>query len=176
MLFGLAGSAIAFTTDFRLVLALRFLQGIGFAGTNPIVITSIADLYDGEAEATGQGLRFMSSGLSGAAVPLLAGTLVVVAWEYPFFLYALAVPVGMSVYRWFDESTSQPSTRSRDQARRSYFRSLFVLVGQRRVFALVLARGLMTTVFIGFLTYNSLIVVRLLDGTPVEAGLLLLVT
>lgn len=45
ILFGSAGSAIAFTTDFRVALGLRAIQGVGFAFTLPVIITSIRDLY-----------------------------------------------------------------------------------------------------------------------------------
>lgn len=172
-LFGVAGSAIALTTDYRLILGLRLLQGVGFAGTNPVIITSIADLYAGEREATGQGLRFMVSGLSGSVFPLFAGALVVLAWRFPFFLYALAVPVALAVYLWFDGQSSDSSNREHGTTDlRSYVRSLLELVRMRRVLAMVVARSLMATIFIGFLTYNSLIVVRLLGGTPVQAGFL----
>ena len=47
VVFGLAGSAIALTTEFRIALGLRLLQGVGFAGISPIIITSIGDLYAG---------------------------------------------------------------------------------------------------------------------------------
>jgi MFS family permease len=43
LLFGMAGAAIVFTTDFRVVLALRYLQGIGFAGINPTIIMSVGN-------------------------------------------------------------------------------------------------------------------------------------
>ncbi|MEF8906933.1 MAG: MFS transporter, partial [Haloarculaceae archaeon] len=88
VLFGLAGTAIAFTTDFRVALGLRLLQGVGFAGILPTLITSIGDFYSGSREATAQGLRFTVSGLSQAAFPLLAGVLVATAWQYPFLLFA----------------------------------------------------------------------------------------
>lgn len=171
LLFGLTGLALALTTDFRVVLALRFFQGMGYAGINPIIITSIGDLYRGDEEATGQGIRFMLAGFSGALFPLLAGLLVVVAWQYPFLLYALAVPVALAIYRWFDE----PAELSHDEgqgAPRSYLRSLLSLSVRRRVLGWMLARALFIVVWYGFLTYNSLIVVTLLGGTPVQAGLL----
>jgi MFS family permease len=60
LLFGLAGAAIGFTTDFGVVLALRVVQGFGFAGLNPIIVTSIGDMYTHEKEATGQGIRMMA--------------------------------------------------------------------------------------------------------------------
>jgi len=78
-LYGVAGTAIVFAGDFRLALALRFVQGIGFGGINPILITSIGDIYSGTREATGQGLRFTVAGLSGAVFPLLAGALVTIS-------------------------------------------------------------------------------------------------
>lgn len=171
-LFGLSGTAIAFTTDFQVVLALRVLQGIGFAGITPIIITSIGDLYTGEKEATGQGIRFMISGLSGAVFPLLAGLLVLLAWHYPFLLYAIAFPIAMGVYLWFDEPTSTPSVATDGGELLSYARVLFRLGRQRRVLALVVARALLNTIWIGFVTYNSLIVIRLIGGTPVQAGML----
>jgi cyanate permease len=40
---------------------------------------------------------------------------------------------------------------------------------------MVVARGLPLTVWIGFVTYNSIVVVRFLDGTPAQAGVLVAV-
>jgi MFS family permease len=172
-LFGLSGTAIAFTTDFRIVLALRVLQGVGFAGINPIIITSIGDLYTGEKEATGQGMRNMVSGLSGAVFPLVAGLLVLFGWYYPFLLYAIAFPVAAGVYLWFDEPTSAtPSTALDGGESPSYLRALFQLGRQHHVLAMVVARALLPVIWIGFLTYNSLIVTRLMGGTPAQAGAL----
>ena len=73
LLFGSGGSAIALTTDFRTILGLRAIQGVGFAGLVPIITASIGDMYDGEREVSGQGLRMFVNGVSGAVFPLLAG-------------------------------------------------------------------------------------------------------
>ena len=173
IIFGLGGTAIAFTTDFRVALALRFLQGIGFAGINPIIITSIRDLYAGGAEATGQGIRFMTSGLSGAVFPAIAGVLVIFAWQFPFLLYAVSFPIAISVYIWFEEPTTPTrSTATDGGTRASYIRALARLGTHRRVFSILVARMLWITIWIGFITYNSIIVIRLIDGTPLEAGIL----
>jgi MFS family permease len=171
LLFGAGGTAIALTTDFRVALALRLLQGIGWAGISPIIVTSIGDRYDGGAEETAQGLRFGVTGLSGAVFPLLAGALVAAAWQYPFLLYAMAVPIAVAVWRWFEEPTGDPAVADGGSTD-SYSRDLLALAGQPHVLAIVLARALYPTVFIGLLTYNSVIVVRLLGGTPLQAGAL----
>jgi MFS family permease len=177
VLFGAAGTAIAFTTDFRVVLALRLLQGVGFGGTNPIIITSIGDLYAGSREATGQGLRFTVSGLSGASFPLIAGLVVVLGWQYPFLLYAVAFPIAALIFLRFEEPTDTGRddatvTDGGEQQSSEYARALFHLARRRRVLAMLLARALPMVVWIGFATYNSLIAVRILSGTPPQAGLL----
>ena len=192
VVFGLAGAAIPLTTDFRVVLALRLVQGIGFAGISPVIITSVGDLYSGAREATAQGLRFTGSGLSGTVFPLVSGFLVVVGWRYPFLLYTIAIPVAAAVYLWFEEPTvgDDPATTDGGEERASagagddptapddgetYAGALFALLRRPRVLSLVVARALPTVVWIGFVTYNSLIVVRLMGGTPPQAGLLVAV-
>jgi MFS family permease len=193
VLFGVAGSAIAFTTEYRVALALRTLQGVAFGGLTPIIITSLGDIYEGTAEATAQGIRFTGSGLTQTVFPLLSGSLVAVAWQYPFLIYAIALPVAAVVALRFEEPTAargggagsgdrdrngdrdgngDSGSRAADGAgaEGSRLRALFGLVRQRRVAALVVARGLPLTVWIGFVTYNSIVVVRVLDGTPAQAG------
>lgn len=201
VVFGLAGSAIAFTTEYRVVLLLRLFQGAAFGGITPVIITSLGDIYDGTAEATAQGIRFTGSGLTQTVFPLISGLLVAVAWQYPFLIYAIALPIAGIVYVWFEEPTFQERDRvtpatdggvaedsedggsdgkgmdegERDEgdesdAETSRFRGLVGLLRQRRVAAMVVARGLPLTVWIGFITYNSIVVVRLLGGTPAQAG------
>lgn len=169
LLYGIAGAGIAFTTDFRVVLALRLLQGVGFAGIVPVLITSIGDMYDGSREATAQGIRFTGSGVTQAVFPLLAGILVVFAWQYPLLLYAVAIPIALIVYLWFTEPTDADVDPSAVEVR-DQLHALAGLVRQRRVFAMVIARGLPVAVWIGFLTYNSVVVVEVMGGTPAQAG------
>lgn len=184
LLFGGAGTAIALTTNFRVALGLRLLQGVAFGGLTPVIITSIGDLYAGTREATAQGLRFTGSGLTQTAFPLLAGLLVTVAWQLPFLIYAMAFPIALLVaLRFREPSTPTPATAdggssedlsstTDESPSDSYARALFALLRKPRVLSLVLARGLPIVVWIAFLTYNSIIVVQIQGGTPGEAGLL----
>ena len=176
LLYGAAGTAIALTTDFRLVLGLRFFQGIGFAGINPVIITAIGDLYRGDAEATAQGFRFTESGLTQVLFPMLSGALIALAWYWPFLLYAIAFPIAFLVVLFFEEpmpaaKRAAAATDGGDGSAGS-LGDLVGLVKNRRVLAMVLARGFPVIAWIGFLTYNSILVVRVLGGTPVDAGLL----
>lgn len=173
ILFGIAGTAIAFTTNFHIVLSLRMAQGLAFGGLTPIIVTCIGDFYAGTKEATAQGLRFTASGVSLTVFPLVAGLLVLSAWQYPFLLYFIALPVALMVQIWFEESaTSVSQTKPVVEESESYSRALFSLARQPRVIAILLARSLPNVLWYGFLTYNSIIVVRLLSGTPADAGIL----
>lgn len=168
-IYGIGGAGIAFTTDFHIVLALRLLQGVGFAGIVPVLITSIGDMYAGSREATAQGIRFTGSGLTQAVFPLLAGILVAFAWQYPLLLYAVAIPIAAIVFVWFTEPTDE-SVEPNEFNLSAQLAGLGYLLRQRRVFLMVIARGLPVAVWIGFLTYNSVVVVEVLDGTPAQAG------
>jgi MFS family permease len=203
--FGGGGLAIAFTTDFAVVLALRALQGAAFAGVTPVIITCLGDLYDGDAETTAQGIRFGTSGLSQAFFPAVAGIAVAVAWQYPFFIYGVALPVAVAVALFFEEPTAASttgveatdggtdstdggtdstdggtdstdggtdSTDGGTDSTRGYVVGLATIARRRRTLAFLLARSVVVLPFIGFLTYNSLVVSRLQGGTPGQAGLL----
>ena len=174
LLTGSAGTAIAFTTDFRIVLLLRFVQGIGGAAIVPIIITSLGDLYGGTREATAQGLRFTGSGLTQVVFPLIGGVLVGIVWKYPFFLYLIAYPIAGIVYLRFEEPTTgrERDGNDDDDDRVNDHPSLRTMLASSHVQAMILTRGFPGAVWIGFLTYNSIIVVQFLEKDPVQAGLL----
>lgn len=175
LLFGVAGSLIAFTSSFEIVLVLRFIQGVAFGGITPILITSLGDMYVGDREATAQGIRFTGSGVASTVTPLLAGGLVVIAWEFPFLLYAIAIPIAGLVYLVFSEPTDVAVDEAERKGMQAQLLALGALVRQTRVFVMVIARGLPMIIWIGFITYNSIVVVQLLGGTPTDAGLLVAV-
>lgn len=173
VLFGLAGLAIALTTRFRTALVLRLLQGLGWAGVQVTTITGLGDLYSGAAEATAQGLRVAMLGISSTVMPILAGVLVAIAWQYPFLLYGLALPIALVAALWLRDPTASGGSNSVASADRfAQLRALARFAGRPSVVAVLVARTTPGIVFTGFLTYNSLLVVRGMGGTPGQAGIL----
>jgi MFS family permease len=179
LLFGIAGSAIALTTNFHLVLGLRALQGAGYAFTLPVAITAVRDLYSGPAENTGQGLRLAVGGVGQIFVPLVASVLVVIDWRFPFLLFGGSVFVAVAFAAWFEEPLSRERQTFEDNTRGvpvrnviGYGKRMFLLTRHPRVAAILACRGLLTFGSFSFLTYNSLIIGNVLDGGPEVAGLM----
>lgn len=175
LIFGIPGALIAFTTDYHAVLLLRLLQGIGWGGLTPLIVTSIGDFYEGSEETTAQGLRQTGTALVGGGISLLAGALVVMAWQFPFLLYLLTIPIAGVVYVFFDEPTDTDRNQSSTSSKRNfklYSSNIVELIRQQRILFILIARTLPMVVWIGFATYNSIIVTRILGGTPVQAGII----
>lgn len=171
VVFGLAGTSIALTDDFAIILGLRLLQGVGAAGILPVVVTSLGDLYWGSAGATAQGMRSAVHGTAGMVYPLLSGVLVAFAWQYPFLMYAMSIPIALIVYRYFEEPTDATEpTETEVPPRGDHLHQLGALVARPPVMAAVLGMFVTAFVFTAFLTYNSLIVVRGAGGTASQSG------
>lgn len=172
LLFGTSGTALAFTTNFSTVLALRFVQGIGFGALTPIIVASIGDLYEAGAEATAQGIRFATTGLTLMLFPLLGGVLVTIAWNAPFVLYAMPFPIALLLYLYLEE----PSTADEAVSSKTNIGDLVMHVRRPQVAVLLVGRSIPNFAYISYLTYNSFIVVRGVGGTPGQAGVLVAVT
>jgi MFS family permease len=136
-----------------------------------LIITAIGDFYSGATEAAAQGLRLSGSSLAASGFSLLAGALVVLAWQWPFLIYLLALPIAAVVGRYLDEPSGDTDGDGPSSIL-DYRETFAELIGQPRVLLIVVGRMLQISVWTGFTAYNSIIVVRILGGSPVQAGLL----
>lgn len=146
VLFGVAGSAIAFAPNFRAVLALRVLQGIGGSALIMLAITLIGDYYDDPRRSTAIGINGGAIGTSGAIFPLLGGALATIRWEIPFLFFGVAVLVGCYALFVLDE----PVIDDR-QSIRAY------LQGMREVLSYPRALAVHATVFTHFFVFYGLL-------------------
>lgn len=166
VLFGLAGAAIGLVRDFEVALALRFLQGIGFAAAMPLTVTVLGDLYRGSREATVQGLRTAGNFFTNMVTPVVAAVLLGVAWQYPFSLFLLALPVAAWVWVVLPSTAPESSV-----SLRQYVRELVSLVRRPHMALILLSFGLRFVVFYGFLTYVSFLGKQTIGITTVAVGL-----
>jgi len=96
--------------------------------------------------------------------PVLAEFLMVVAWQHPFLLYGIAVPIAAVVYFRFDEPSAASGTspgrptetpaESTDDER--YLSKMADVIARVHVVSFLVARAVPVFLYIGFLTYNSI--------------------
>ncbi len=96
-LFGIAGTACAFIDNFGLLLALRFINGIGAAALGALNQTVIGDMFKGQERTNALGYNASVLGVGTMAYPAIGGALALLGWRYPFFLSALALPMALAV-------------------------------------------------------------------------------
>lgn len=107
LVFGIGGLGTYVAPDFTTILVMRALQGIGFAGTIPLVVTLVSDMFEGPTEIGAQGYRVTAVNLGGFLFPVATGALVAIAWNVPFLLFGMAIPVAFAVFRWLPEPTDE---------------------------------------------------------------------
>ena len=97
MLFAIAGGACFFVRDFRMLLVLRFFQGIGVTPLSSLNITIIGDLYSGKRRTAAMGYNQSVFSIGAAGFAAAGGVLAMSGWYYPFVLPLFAIPVGLVV-------------------------------------------------------------------------------
>jgi MFS family permease len=95
MLFGIAGGACIFSPDFHTLLILRVFQGIGGAGLVTLSVTLIGDYFRGIERAEAMGLNASVLRIGTASYPFIGGILGTYSWYAPFFLFFIALPIGL---------------------------------------------------------------------------------
>ncbi|MCF8302306.1 MAG: MFS transporter [Bacteroidales bacterium] len=97
LLFGVAGTACFFTTDYTWLLFFRFLQGSGAASLGSLNGTLIGDIYPDEQRATVMGYNGSVLSMGTASYPAIGGLLALLGWHFPFALPVLALPIAFVV-------------------------------------------------------------------------------
>jgi MFS family permease len=139
-LFGLAGFLCAFTTTFTELLWLRFFQGAGSAALGVMNVTLIGDLFEGNRRATAMGYNGSVLSVGTAIYPAIGGVLASIAWNYPFFLCIIAIPVALYAMFFLDPV---PITLNLDLG--EYFQKIKDRIFTKKVI------GLFSCVFLTFL-------------------------
>ena len=87
------GTLPAFTHSFWLIMVSRALLGYGIGLFNSLLVTMISYFYHGEIRTSLFGMQSAFEGLGGIFITFVAGQLLKINWQAPFYAYLLAVPV-----------------------------------------------------------------------------------
>lgn len=169
-LFAIAGVACAFAPNFQILLAWRFLQGVGAASLEALALTLICDLYTGKQLTAAMGFNASAIGLSLAVYPLLGGGLASMGWRNAFALPLLAFLVGI----WLWRSLRLPEQQHyADFNFKVYLRNIWSSIRRGRVIRLLfIVVALFVLLFGAYLTYIPTVAASL-GASEIEIGILL---
>jgi predicted MFS family arabinose efflux permease len=166
-LYGIFGAACAFAPDFKTLLVLRGLQGIGGAPMLAVSLAIIGDLFSGQKRAEAMGFNITVMYLGYVIYPLLGGALAGLAWNYVFLPFLIAIPVGIIalVSLQCPEPKNKESLKDHMRNALSYLRGLKVpWLFSATVITYILLYG-------AYLTYFSIFLEYRFNASPFTIGL-----
>jgi ACDE family multidrug resistance protein len=167
LLFGACGLVLAFTTSYSMFLAVRFVQGLAFAGLLPITMTILGDAYSGNRLVGALGGRSVAISIGDTIPPVIGGFLASLDWFLPWLGQAVAIPLGVAVLLYLHETSSAPAPRTRPVSRT---RALVDLFRRRPILALQYAGFLRMFMKFCILTFFPVFLVDVRSLSPVFAG------
>jgi MFS transporter, ACDE family, multidrug resistance protein len=169
LLFGVAGVLCGVIHSFHYLLLFRFFQGIGAASLGSLNATLIGDLYSGKERTAAMGYNASVLSIGTASYPAIGGMLAMFGWYFPFFLPALALPVGFVVL--FSLDNPEPNA---SQSLGLYLRATLKSLANRRVTGLLLASvATFILIYGSYLTYFPFLVEERFSAPPYVIGLLM---
>jgi MFS family permease len=169
LVFGTSGLACFFIKDWEIILALRFLQGIGAAALGSLNVTLIGDLYSGKKRGEVMGYNASVLSIGTAVYPALGGALALGGWHFPFLLPALAIPIAILTVLWLKnpEPNKQVSLKK-------YLSNTWNNINKKTVWGIFLVNVLVFVIIYGaFLSYFPQLLKERLQASTLHIGLLM---
>lgn len=168
-LFAIAGTSCAFINDFKILLFVRFLQGIGAASIGALNITLIGDIFSGKQRGQAMGYNASMISIGTATYPAIGGILATLGWNYPFFLSILALPVGLMVLFGLENIEAQ-----KNENFLSYLKNSINKILKIDVISLYAITFLFFIILYGsILTYIPILLKQKFNSEPYQIGALL---
>jgi len=95
VVYGIGGGAGLVVGSYLPLLASRVVLGLGTAAVYTAVTVLIYQLYEGQAMERALGYRSSANSAGAAVWPLVGGAIATLAWNYPFGVYLVALPLGL---------------------------------------------------------------------------------
>ncbi|MDL2306489.1 MFS transporter [Desulfovibrio sp. OttesenSCG-928-C06] len=131
IIFGLSGTACAFTSSFETMLALRAVQGISAAPFGMLGATLIGDTFNGPKLGRMMGVNGSVLNVTLALSPAIGGFLANIHWKAIFILPLIALAAAVFSFR-------QPLQKPENKPPlKGYFQSVLGLLRNRKVLALL---------------------------------------
>ncbi|WP_320007604.1 MFS transporter [Maridesulfovibrio sp.] len=169
IIFGIFGAACFFASDFKTLLLLRFIQGIGAAAIGVINLTIIGDLFSGNDRIKAMGLNAGVLSMGTAIFPAIGGILAQICWEAPFLLALLALPLAWVVA--FKLENPEPSSNANFK---KYMKAAFEGMRSKEVLSLFAISLLTFIILYGpIVTYLPLLLNSRFEASPLMIGIVI---
>ncbi len=146
-------AALFMKKPYNIILLGRVVQGIGAAGTAPIAMALIGDIFQSKQRTEVLGIIEAANGIGKVTSPILGSALGLISWIVLFFFYAfLAIPIAAGVY-FFGEDKIPENNNSLTE----YINNVAQIFKKRgfSLIATILAGMIILFTLFGFLAYFS---------------------
>ena len=169
MLFGIAGGLCFFVSDFKLLLILRLIQGIGAAPLGSLTVTIIGDLYSRKELIAAMGYNSSIRSIGSASYPAIGGALAMMGWHYPFILPVIAIPIGFFVL--FNLKVPEPKNELHI---REHLNIVWKKLRSRQIVGLLVIGIIIFIMLFGsYMTYFPLLLGNSFAASPLIIGLIM---
>lgn len=144
ILYGSAGILAGFGVIWKsywIVIIARSLQGLGAAGTAPIAMALVGDLYQGGTESKALGLTEASNGSGKVLSPILGASLALIVWYAAFFAFPVFCLIALLAVIWI---IREPKKEHQNQNFGAYLHKIMYILKKK-------GRWLITAFFSGSL-------------------------
>ncbi len=103
IVYGAAGVLAGFGAvwgSYTVVIAARAIQGLGAAGTAPIAMALVGDMYKGGTESQALGLVEASNGTGKVLSPIIGSLLALIVWYASFFAFPVFCLLAIAAIIW----------------------------------------------------------------------------
>jgi MFS family permease len=114
LVYGLGGGMGLVVDSYYPLLASRVVLGLGTAGVYTSITVLIYELYEGQAMERALGYRSSANSAGAAVWPLIGGAAGALAWNAPFGVYLVALPLGVLAAATIPETRSSSDDAAAD--------------------------------------------------------------
>jgi ACDE family multidrug resistance protein len=165
-LFGIFGGGCVFARDFNTLLILRVIQGTCSAPLGGIGLTIISDIFSGHQRAQAIGFNTTAMYIGYIIYPLIGGALAGIAWNYPFLIFFVSIPIAIAAIFILD--CPEPKQK---QTLKEYLGSVLHYLKSWKVVWLFLSVMLAYVILYGaFLNYFSILLGDRFQASPILIG------
>jgi len=144
IIYGAAGVLAGFGAiwnSYTILIISRAIQGLGAAGTAPIAMALVGDLYKGGTESKALGLIEASNGSGKVLSPILGSLLALLIWFAPFFAFPVFCLLALLAVIFI---IKEPKKQKEPQALKAYISQIGTILKEK-------GRWLITSFFAGSL-------------------------